>query len=357
MKGGVLVIREFDEFSRILAESGFEIINLPLIETEALRDLSGFDAQLETIEDYDGIFLTSRCAARIFAERLREKKINFSGKVYILGRRSFDLLKREKLDLVFDAGVNTAREFLEKIPLKDLKNKRFLFIRGEKSLRVVPEFLGKIAEIDESMPAYVRTPSTENTLGQTRLWAGPDDISRPGGQAVASTNDTDASDANAVDDAPVRQPTANVPVSSSVRDLLVVSSSAMGGSFEGEGGHRGLLIFNRTDTGDVAPKAVISGPKTGIIQGAWQLYDESAPDWPWTDGLRHLVECIQQGVRPQITPEHGFHVLEIMLKAKQAGRDGRAQEITSTFTPPSFAEPGEEAAAHLIHDRTSGRSS
>jgi hypothetical protein len=50
-------------------------------------------------------------------------------------------------------------------------------------------------------------------------------------------------------------------------------------------------------------------------------------------------------------------VLEIMLKAKQAGRDGRAQEITSTFTPPSFAEPGEEVAAHLIHDRTSGRSS
>jgi predicted dehydrogenase len=91
--------------------------------------------------------------------------------------------------------------------------------------------------------------------------------------------------------------------------------------------------------------------------GAWQLYDESAPDWPWTDGLRHMVECIQQGVRPQITPEHGFHVLEIMLKAKQAGRDGRAQEITSTFTPPSFAEPGEEVAAHLIHDRTSGRSS
>ena len=56
-----------------------------------------------------------------------------------------------------------------------------------------------------------------------------------------------------------------------VRDLLVVSSSAIGGSFEGEGGHKGLLIFNRTDSGDVAPKAVISGPKTGIVQGAWQV--------------------------------------------------------------------------------------
>ena len=60
-----------------------------------------------------------------------------------------------------------------------------------------------------------------------------------------------------------------------VRDLLVVSSSAIGGSFEGEGGHKGLLIFNRTDSGDVAPKAVISGPKTGIIQGAWQVVIDS----------------------------------------------------------------------------------
>lgn len=156
MKNGVLIIREFDEFSRILAESGFEIINLPLIETAALADLSGFNAQLETIENYDGIFLTSRSAARIFAERLREKKIDFTGKVYILGRRSFDLLKREKLDLVFDAGANTAREFLEKIPVKDLKNKRFLFIRGEKSLRVVPEFLEKIAEVRETIVYQTR---------------------------------------------------------------------------------------------------------------------------------------------------------------------------------------------------------
>lgn len=66
--------------------------------------------------------------------------------------------------------------------------------------------------------------------------------------------------------------------------------------------------------------------------GAWQLYAEEQPDWPWTDGLRHLVECIQTGTRPMITPEHGFHVLEIMLKAMQAGSDGQARQIESSFT-------------------------
>ncbi|MBA3312283.1 MAG: hypothetical protein M3552_08205, partial [Planctomycetota bacterium] len=81
------------------------------------------------------------------------------------------------------------------------------------------------AEIEESMPAYIRTPATENTLGQTRLWAGPDDISRPGGLSVASSGESSASEADAVESTPVRQPKTTVPVSTSgVRDLLVVSA-------------------------------------------------------------------------------------------------------------------------------------
>lgn len=54
-------------------------------------------------------------------------------------------------------------------------------------------------------------------------------------------------------------------------ELLIASSSSLDASFEGSSRHRGLLIFNRTDTGDVAPRAAISGPKTGILEGAWQV--------------------------------------------------------------------------------------
>ncbi|HXF62666.1 MAG TPA: Gfo/Idh/MocA family oxidoreductase [Caldilineaceae bacterium] len=86
--------------------------------------------------------------------------------------------------------------------------------------------------------------------------------------------------------------------------------------------------------------------------GAWQVFEETHPNWPWTDGLRHLVECIQTGQRPIITPEHAFHVLEIMIKAQAAGRDGQARPIESTFTPPNFAPAEEELAPHLIHDRS-----
>ena len=28
--------------------------------------------------------------------------------------------------------------------------------------------------------------------------------------------------------------------------------------------------------------------------GCWQVYEDGAY-WPWTDGIRHMVECIEQG--------------------------------------------------------------
>jgi len=87
--------------------------------------------------------------------------------------------------------------------------------------------------------------------------------------------------------------------------------------------------------------------------GAWQIFDETDPEWPWTDGLRHFVEVIQNGEQQLVTPEHGYHALEIMIKAKQAGRDGQTKTIESSFEPPRFAIPAEERSpdAHRIHDR------
>ena len=70
--------------------------------------------------------------------------------------------------------------------------------------------------------------------------------------------------------------------------------------------------------------------------------------WPWTDGLRHLVECIETGAEPVIRPEHAYHALEIMLAAQAAGADGRAREIASDFPAPDLARlarGGDDTAA------------
>lgn len=65
--------------------------------------------------------------------------------------------------------------------------------------------------------------------------------------------------------------------------------------------------------------------------GHWETIPQEPAEWRWTDGLRHLVECIQEGKRPQITPEHAYHVLEIMIRAQESGRDGAAKPLVSRF--------------------------
>jgi predicted dehydrogenase len=86
--------------------------------------------------------------------------------------------------------------------------------------------------------------------------------------------------------------------------------------------------------------------------GAWQVFKETDPNWSWCDGLNHLVNCIHLNTPPFITPEHAYHVLEIMVKAQESGRDGQTKSIISTFSPPVFSEKSSPIQTHLIHDRT-----
>ena len=87
-------------------------------------------------------------------------------------------------------------------------------------------------------------------------------------------------------------------------------------------------------------------------EGCWRVYADRG-GWPWMDGVRHLIECIRAGTPPLITPEHAYHVLEIMLKCMESGDTGRALPIESTFVPPTFeAEEGEPEPAHTAHDPT-----
>ena len=80
-------------------------------------------------------------------------------------------------------------------------------------------------------------------------------------------------------------------------------------------------------------------------RSVWEVHPETDPAWPWTDGLRHLVECIETGEEPVTRPEHAYHALEIMLAAQAAGADGRAREIASGFPAPDLERLGAVAAA------------
>ena len=84
--------------------------------------------------------------------------------------------------------------------------------------------------------------------------------------------------------------------------------------------------------------------------GCWQIFEDGS-NWPWSDGIRHMIECIQEGTPPVITPEHAYHVLEIMVKCMESGDSGQSLPIESTFTPPRFEQADTlGAGAHLAHD-------
>ena len=57
----------------------------------------------------------------------------------------------------------------------------------------------------------------------------------------------------------------------SVHNVIVVANRVDLGGRESSDG---ILIFNRTDSGDVAPRAVIAGPRTGIIKIRQVVVDE-----------------------------------------------------------------------------------
>ncbi len=58
------------------------------------------------------------------------------------------------------------------------------------------------------------------------------------------------------------------------------------------------------------------------------------PDWPELRRavmVKHLAECVRDGVHPTLSAEHARHALEIMVKAIESARSGCAVELTTTF--------------------------
>jgi predicted dehydrogenase len=85
--------------------------------------------------------------------------------------------------------------------------------------------------------------------------------------------------------------------------------------------------------------------------GAWEIFPETDPNWPWTDGLRHLVEAIESGHETVTRPEHAYHALEVMLAAMRSAREGRVVEIGSDFPGLDYdLLPPSAESERRIHD-------
>ncbi len=85
--------------------------------------------------------------------------------------------------------------------------------------------------------------------------------------------------------------------------------------------------------------------------GCWEVFPEAHPGWPWTSGLRHLIDCIERGIPTLTRAEHAYHVLEVVLAAVRSSDEGRAITITSPFPEPDYSLlPAEVLSVRRLHD-------
>ena len=155
----ILVIRGFDGFSRVLREAGFDVLNLELIKTEVLDDLRAFEKVVSGIGQYDGIFFTSPVAARVFVDEIGRDGKCVNCKIYALGSRTRRLFEDSGIDAIGSSAANTAEELIGLFDAGEFAGKKLLFVRGDKSLRTIPELLEGKAAVDEVV-VYETVPSS-----------------------------------------------------------------------------------------------------------------------------------------------------------------------------------------------------
>jgi uroporphyrinogen-III synthase len=143
----ILVIRPDGKFSAVLREEGFEVTDLELVRTEPLDDLAGAELVLAGVDNYDGLFFTSPVAAEVFVRSMRSR--GYAGKIYVLGERAKAIFQAASLPITHDAEISTAAQLINKFGHAEFAGKRFLYVRGDKSLRTIPNTLSGIADVDE----------------------------------------------------------------------------------------------------------------------------------------------------------------------------------------------------------------
>ncbi|HTH50991.1 MAG TPA: uroporphyrinogen-III synthase [Pyrinomonadaceae bacterium] len=164
----VIVARADDNFSQMLREADIEVINLELIRTEVLDDLSEFENQISRLDEYDGVFFTSPVAARVFADHVEPR---LKPMIYALGARATKVLVDAGFAVRTVAAANTAEEMLDAFGDDEFAGKKLLFVRGERSMRTIPEKLAAIADVDEvAVYRTVEIESTDHDLSAEAEW-------------------------------------------------------------------------------------------------------------------------------------------------------------------------------------------
>jgi len=168
----ILVLREDCDFSRELRKHGYEVLNLPLIGTRPAADLSRLRELLGEVGRFDAIFITSRASAAVLADEVKKGEPLSLPTVYVLGGRAKRVLDEYGVAAEYRESANTATELLNDLGESGFAGKTILFLRGDRSLRTIPERLGNVATVEEAVVYKTVEVPLENDEAVGRLQSG-----------------------------------------------------------------------------------------------------------------------------------------------------------------------------------------
>ncbi|KXK54044.1 MAG: uroporphyrinogen-III synthase [Chlorobi bacterium OLB5] len=154
------------EFSALLGKYGAEVITAPLIEIHPVKDFSQLDNCLDKITEYSGIIFTSSNAVRYFFERVKQKKINISIKLYAVGSKTKEFIERSGYKVfTFPENYNSA-SLAEVLKADTHVNSKFLFPAGNIGMKTI---LKELPEVEEIVVYETRKPMKNQLLQNAEI--------------------------------------------------------------------------------------------------------------------------------------------------------------------------------------------
>ncbi len=167
----VLVTRprhQAESFVKELEQYGLISVVFPTIE---IRPVPGW--QVPDLSRFDGVFFTSTNSVSFFMERLLkespgELKNLQQLRVWAVGKSTSRLLDENGVKTQPVPKIADAATLMEEIPESEISGKTFLFLRGNLSLGIIPDIIGKRGGTCVELTVYENIPPSLEETGNVK---------------------------------------------------------------------------------------------------------------------------------------------------------------------------------------------
>jgi predicted dehydrogenase len=96
-----------------------------------------------------------------------------------------------------------------------------------------------------------------------------------------------------------------------------------------------IAVYRREDELGLRGWLTLEDSFWGACVPVMPMSQGPARPFSWSEGVLHLVRCIQEGKKPVLSAEFARHVLDVLVTALESAETGRAVEIKTGFDLPA----------------------